>query len=1053
MTDVVVPAEVQVPPAKVITENLERPELDNRQYRVIKLENELEVLLVHDPDTDKASAAMDVYVGNYADSPDLPGQAHALEHMLFLGTEKYPVENDYSQYLSEHGGYSNAYTSSMDTNYYFEVSKDHLEGALDRFAQFFIAPLFREECLDRELRAVDSENKKNLQSDTWRIYQLAKTLSSHEHPFHKFSTGNLTTLKENPGKKGINVREEFMKFHERHYSANIMKLVVFGREPLDTLQSWVEKMFIGIKNKSIDRLVYPGQPLTDKELLTQVIAKPVMDTRSLELCFPYMPEDELYRCQPSRYLAHLIGHEGPGSILAYLKEKGWANALSAGGSPITTKAAFFEIDIKLTTDGLKHWKEVVKVVFQYITILRSQPPQEWILKELQQVAAIDFRFKQKDAASSFTSHMSSIMQRPYPREWLLSGTHLIREFNPEQITQAINHLTPKNFRLTIVSQVPPEGLGEMDQTEQWYGTEYRVDKISEEFLGELSSLFDKHAPVLSELHLPHPNEFIPSNFEVEKKEVKQPTKIPTLIKNTKFIRVWFKKDDTFWVPKAVVYVLIKNPLIYATPANSIKSRMYCLLVRDALNEYAYDAEISGLEYDLYSYGRGLLVEVAGYNHKLPILLEKVLSKMRDIEIREDRFNVLQERIMRGLKNWDFIQPYSQIFESRPPPFTEFIGKRSVIIPEGSHYIYPRVLKDPKNINNCIEYLLFVGRGWEKRSRALLNLFIQVTEEPAFDTLRTKEQLGYIVWTGRRSFANTYAYRVLVQSERTVAYLDSRIESFLENFKTVLDNMSDTDFQTHVKGLITKLTEKPKYLQQETGMIWGYIENEFYDFMRIEEQVAMLESLAKQDLIDFYNHYINPASTKRAKLAIHMVANTDNAGKSQVGPLPLAEQRSLSIQVIDKVLNQLSIKSDLDVLNSKFAQLDELTVDNTSGTLRSYLEGLEPALDKQKLNEAITTAEPFLKDLLKSAKGDARTEVPASNGDATKSTVESIVQKGQAGIDVLLNTLGVQGNTATTKRREGVVIEDVTSWKAGMELSSAPSPVKPLVLYEELNVKL
>lgn len=147
-----------------------------------------------------------------------------------------------------------------------------MEGALDRFAQFFIAPLFREECLDRELRAVDSENKKNLQSDTWRIYQLAKTLSSDDHPFHKFSTGNLTTLKEEPGKKGINVRDEFMKFHERHYSANIMKLVVFGKEPLDTLQSWVENMFIGIKNKSINRLVYEGEPLTEKELLVSSIS-------------------------------------------------------------------------------------------------------------------------------------------------------------------------------------------------------------------------------------------------------------------------------------------------------------------------------------------------------------------------------------------------------------------------------------------------------------------------------------------------------------------------------------------------------------------------------------------------------------------------------------------------------------------------------------------------------------------------------------------------------------------------------------------------------------
>jgi insulysin len=215
---------------------------------------------------------------------------------------------------------------------------------------------------------------------------------------------------------------------------------------------------------------------------------------------------------------------------------------------------------------------------------------------------------------------------------------------------------------------------------------------------------------------------------------------------------------------------------------------------------------------------------------------------------------------------------------------------------------------------------------------------------------------------------------------------------------------------------------------------------------------MLESLAKQDLIEFYNHYISPASTKRAKLAIHMVANTDNTGKSQVGPLPLAEQRSLSIQVVDKVLNQLSIKSDLDILNSKFAQLEDLTVDNTCSTLRSYLESLEPTLDKHKLNEAIATAEPFLKDLLKPGKETPATATVATNGDAEKSTVESIVQKGQAGIGALLNTLGVQGGSPSTKR-EGVIIEDVASWKAGMELSSAPSPVKPLVLYEELNVKL
>lgn len=71
-----------------LTENLEKPELDDRSYRVIQLENKLEALLVHDPDTDKASAAVNVNVGNFSDYDDTPGMAHAVEHLLFMGTKK-----------------------------------------------------------------------------------------------------------------------------------------------------------------------------------------------------------------------------------------------------------------------------------------------------------------------------------------------------------------------------------------------------------------------------------------------------------------------------------------------------------------------------------------------------------------------------------------------------------------------------------------------------------------------------------------------------------------------------------------------------------------------------------------------------------------------------------------------------------------------------------------------------------------------------------------------------------------------------------------------------
>ena len=80
-----------------ISDTMEKPLLDNRSYRVIRLPNRLEILLIHDPDTDKAAAAMDVNVGSFSDPDDLPGTAHAVEHFCFMGTKK--VSDRYTDIL------------------------------------------------------------------------------------------------------------------------------------------------------------------------------------------------------------------------------------------------------------------------------------------------------------------------------------------------------------------------------------------------------------------------------------------------------------------------------------------------------------------------------------------------------------------------------------------------------------------------------------------------------------------------------------------------------------------------------------------------------------------------------------------------------------------------------------------------------------------------------------------------------------------------------------------------------------------------------------------
>ena len=71
-----------------ITDDLEKPSLDDRAYRYVELPNKLQALLVHDSETDKASASMNVNVGSFSDDREMPGMAHAVEHLLFMGTKK-----------------------------------------------------------------------------------------------------------------------------------------------------------------------------------------------------------------------------------------------------------------------------------------------------------------------------------------------------------------------------------------------------------------------------------------------------------------------------------------------------------------------------------------------------------------------------------------------------------------------------------------------------------------------------------------------------------------------------------------------------------------------------------------------------------------------------------------------------------------------------------------------------------------------------------------------------------------------------------------------------
>lgn len=296
-------------------ESVVKSKSDKRIYKFIKLENKLRCLLIQDDEADKSAAAMDVNVGCALDSKEFFGTAHFLEHMLFMGSEKYPNENEYSDYIKNKGGYSNAFTSLTDTNYHFEVSNEGFEKALDMFAQFFICPLLTDEQAEREMNAVDSEFNMSQQSDVWRKFMMLQHLSHPDSSLHRFNCGNLKSLK----KEGI--RQTLLDFHKKWYSANIMNLVVSGKHTIDQLEAWVKQKFSAVKNIDIELpdLGLPVHPFPADRRAVLSKFQPIKDVENLEI-FWIMPNMEReFKTRPLDYFTHLFGHEGENSILSYLK--------------------------------------------------------------------------------------------------------------------------------------------------------------------------------------------------------------------------------------------------------------------------------------------------------------------------------------------------------------------------------------------------------------------------------------------------------------------------------------------------------------------------------------------------------------------------------------------------------------------------------------------------------------------------------------------------------------------------------------------------------------
>lgn len=865
---------------------------DDREYRYLVLENSLRVLLVSDDQTDKSAASLTVLRGSYHEPTAYPGLAHFLEHMLFIGTAKYPDVDGYQQFISAHGGSTNAYTAAEHTNYFFDIQPADFEAGMDRFAQFFISPLLAKEYVAREKNAVHSEYQLQIKDDNWRGSSALKAAMNPAYPGSRFTIGSLDTL-------GQGVDEALLEFFNTEYSADQMILVALSNESLDELEQWIRPMFGEIKNQKIGPAKMTEKAFTADQLPAVLTHQSLKNQRRLGYNFSIPSTEIYYRKKPAQYITNLLGHEGEGSLHQLLKERGWIESLAAGVSRLDAANAFLSVDMEINEAGAAHIEEIGQLLFGYIDLLRSQPPKAWRYAEQAVVAHLGFQFQEQSSATGFVYRTAPAFAL-YPPNDVLIAPYLMESFDAELIESILARLTPQNVLVEIVG---PDT--ETDQVEPWFEVPYKLEHREV-----------KSTPTRASLHLPEENRFLPGELELLEGDAMG----PMLVVDNPGMQIWFDQDAEFNVPRANLYFILGVQNGLTTPEDIVMAQLYQRLVNDALNDYAYPAMLAGLGYNLTASTKGFRIRVSGYSDKQALLLNAVLDKFTSIELAPDRFELYRSELIRNWNNFRNERPYTQasvalnnlllssswsslllaevlsevtledLASWRKTRLSQFsivglahgnIDRASTnSLAKGLAASLPLAdfeLAEPTVVDIEDSWLLAVpvdhsdsamvlyvqnsDSSFEQRARS--GLAGQLLRQEYFSSLRTDQQLGYVVSLSSAPRYDRGGLTFLIQSPvASPADLETATILFMHEQLAAFENMSDQEFEQQKSALIGRLTERDKNLGERSSRFWSDLNFNVTTFDSREQIANIIASLTKPQMSEFLAGVVEKLATTR-----------------------------------------------------------------------------------------------------------------------------------------------------------------------------------------------
>lgn len=891
-----------------LDENIRKSAQDRRHYQAITLDNGMKILLVSDPEAHKSLAALSLPVGSLDNPPQQQGLAHYLEHMILMGSKRYPEAGSFAEFLKKHGGNHNASTALYRTAYYFEVENDALPQALDRLADAIAAPLLDHEHADRERHAVNAELTMARARDGMRMGQVSAETMNPNHPASRFAGGNLETLSDKPESK---LQDELLTFYQRYYSANLMVGVIYSNQPLTKMAEMAAETFGRIAKHQAAVPVTHEPVVTPQQQGVIIHYIPAQPRKQLRIEFNIANNSAAFRSKTDTYISYLIGNRSPNTLSDWLQRQGLVDAISAGSDPMTYRdSGTFSINLSLTDKGLQQRDTVVAAVFSYLQLLRREGIQQRYFDEIAQVLDLSFRYPSITRDMGYVENLVDMLLR-VPIQHVLDANYLADQFDAKAIAARLESMTPQQARIWFISPDEPH-----NKVAYFVNAPYQVDKISAERFAH----WQKLAGTLS-FTLPTLNPYIPDDFTLYQQKTadegnRMATTTPQLLSDKPGLRALFMPSRYFAdQPKADITLALRNPHAQDTARHQVLYALTDYLAGLSLDQLDYQASVGSINFSIKA-DNGAVFRATGFTQRLPTLLEALLQGYASFKPTEAQLQQAKSWYQQQLLSAEQVRayelaiqpvqmlslvPYSERSERRTLLETitlpEVLAYRDTLLHQSAlellvvgNMTTQQVRELADNVHNQLasqgtawwrgenvritqRQLANLQRQGSSTDSALATVYIpigydnisgqahslllaQIVHPWFYDQLRSQEQLGYALFASPMSIGQQWGVAFLLQSNsRQPGYLYQRYLDFYRQTNQRLQTMKADDFAQYQQALIRQLRQPPETLREEANRLHDDFSRGNLAFDRREKLIAAIARLTVPQLAEFFRQAV------------------------------------------------------------------------------------------------------------------------------------------------------------------------------------------------------